>query len=172
MKNIFFVFVLAAALLTGCKKDENTTETPVTPTEAIVGTWLSTGANVAPLLYAAPFKVRSISATFNADGTYSIVQTDSAGTKSTLTGTYVTAPGGAAAPKDSIRTIVATQMTPTAITAEGIYQVTPGTPASMKYEVIQTQPAIGVAKPTPALGFGSSAAGAYGVWLVQKYVKQ
>jgi hypothetical protein len=172
MKNAFLVLVLAAVVFAGCKKDDSNPVTTDTPKDVIVGTWVSTGANIAPLLYAAPFKVRTISATFNNDGSYTIVQTDSAGTKSTLTGTYVTAAGGAASPKDSIRTIVATQMTPTAVTAEGIYQVTPGTSTTMKYEVVQTQPAIGVAKPTAALGFGSTAAGAYGTWLIQKYVKQ
>ena len=63
-------------------------------------------------------------------------------------------------------------MTPTSLTAEGIYQVTPGTAITMKYEVLQTQPALGYAKPTPALGFGSTAGGAFGTLNIQKYVKQ
>lgn len=171
MKNIFFVLLLAAAVFAGCKKSDDNPVAAAPPSDVIVGTWVSSGTNVAPLLVALS-KYTKLTATFNADGTYKIVTIDSAGTQGTATGTYVTAAGGAASPKDSIRTIVATQMTPTALTAEGIYQVTPGTPATMKYEVVQTQPSISAIKPTPALGFGSTNAGALGTWNVQKYVKQ
>ncbi len=172
MKNLLLAVIFTAAVFAGCKKSDDNPIAATPPSDVIVGTWVSTGANLAPLLYAAPFKYRTITATFNNDGSYTILSVDSAGTKTTATGTYVTAAGGAASPRDTIRTIVATQMTPTSLTAEGIYQVTPGTAITMKYEVLQTQPALGYAKPTPALGFGSTAGGAFGTLNIQKYVKQ
>ncbi len=171
MKNLFVVLVFAAAVFAGCKKDDSITDVVVPPNDVIVGTWVSSGANVAPLLVALS-KYTKLTATFNADGTYKIVTIDSAGTQGTATGTYVTAAGGASAPYDTIRTIVATQMTPTALTAEGIYQVTSGATTTMKYEVVQTVPAISATKPTPAKGFGSTSNGAYGTINIQKYVKQ
>lgn len=172
MKNLFLVLVFAAAVFAGCKKDDNVTDVVVTPSDVIVGTWVSSGSNVAPLLVALS-KYTKLTATFNADGTYKIVTLDSAGTQGTATGTYVTAAGGASAPYDTIRTIIATQMTPTALTAEGIYQVTVGASSTtMKYEVVQTVPAISATKPTAAKGFGSTSNGAYGTINIQKYVKQ
>lgn len=135
--------------------------------DPIVGIWTSEAANVAPLLYGPPFNIRKIVATFKADGSYIVVQTDSSQTSLTLTGTYVAAPG-----KDAIRTVTVNQGNPTSLTAEGIYQVTVNaTDISMKYEIVQTQPPLGVSKPTPELGFGSTAGGAYGTINIQTYVK-
>lgn len=142
--------------------------------DPIVGIWTSEGvANVAPLLYGPPFNVRKIVATFKADGSYIVVQTDSNNTSLTLTGTYLTATGGAPAPNNKIRTITVTQGTPTPLTAEGIYEVTVGTNSiTMQYEIAQTQPPLtGVTKPTPAGGFGSTSGGVLGTINVQKYVK-
>lgn len=141
--------------------------------DPIVGVWTSQGANVAPLLYGAPFNVRKIVATFKADGSYLVVQTDSNNTSLTLTGTYVAAAGTAPAPNEKIRTIAVTQGTPTALTAEGIYEVTvTDSGISMKYEIVQTEPPLaGISKPTPAAGFGSTAGGLLGQANVQTYVK-
>jgi hypothetical protein len=142
--------------------------------DPIVGAWKAEGLDVSPLLYAAPFKIRKIVATFNSNGSYTVVQTDSAGTSLTLTGTYVAAAGGAAAPNNYIRTITASQATPSSVTAEGIYEVgISGSAVTMKYEVVQTAPPLtGVTKPTAAGGFGSSSGGAFGQMLVQKYTRQ
>ncbi|MFZ1731475.1 MAG: IPT/TIG domain-containing protein [Bacteroidota bacterium] len=146
---------------------------PFTVQDPIVGTWTSEGSNVALLLYGAPFNVRKIVATFKADGSYIVVQTDSSQTNLTLTGVYVVAPGNAAAPNDKIRTVTVNQGQPTSVTAEGIYEVTVA-PAgiTMKYEIAQTEPPLaGVTKPTPALGFGSTAGGLFGTINIQTYVK-
>ncbi|MBE0643110.1 MAG: IPT/TIG domain-containing protein [Bacteroidetes bacterium] len=141
--------------------------------DPIVGTWTSEGANVAPLLYGAPFNVRKIVATFKSDGSYLVVQTDSSGTSLNLTGVYVAAAGNAPAPNDMIRTVTVNQGAPTSVTAEGIYEVTVGANSiTMKYEIAQTEPPLaGVTKPTPALGFGSTAGGAFGMINIQNYVK-
>jgi hypothetical protein len=141
--------------------------------DPIVGVWTSEGANVAPLLYGPPFNIRKIVATFKADGSYIVVQTDSSQTSLTLTGIYVAAAGNAPAPNDKIRTITVNQGTPSSLTAEGIYQVSVDADAiTMKYEIVQTQPPLaGVTKPTPELGFGSTAGGAIGTINVQNYVR-
>lgn len=141
--------------------------------DPIVGRWVSEGTNVAPLLFGAPFNIRKIEATFKADGSYLVVQTDSSGTSLTLTGTYVAQDGGAAAPNDMIRMITVNQAAPTSITAEGIYEVTVGTSdITMQYEIAQTAPPItGVTKPTPEAGFGSTSGGILGTINVQNYVK-
>ena len=140
--------------------------------DPIVGKWLSEGDDVAPLLYNPPFNIRRIEATFKSDGSYIVVQTDSSDVSGTLTGSYVTADGGAAAPNDDIRMITVNQGAPTAFTAEGIYEVTlVGSAVTMKYEIVQTEPDLGVTKPTPEAGFGSTANGAIGTANVQNYVK-
>lgn len=148
--------------------------TNFTVNDPLVGSWKAEGLNVSALLYAAPFKIRKIEAAFNANGSYTVTQTDSAGTSLTLTGTWVAAAGGAAAPKENIRTITVNQTAPTSVTAEGIYEVTvAGSVVTMKYEIVQTQPPLtGVTKPTPAGGFGSSSGGLFGTALVQTYTKQ
>jgi hypothetical protein len=171
-RTLLLVLFAAIVLAAGCKKDEDSPTSTATA-DPIIGSWKSEGATqIAPLLYAV--KIRKIVATFNANGSYTVVQTDSAGTSLTLTGTYITAAGGAASPNDQIRTIACTQTSPTSITAEGIYLVTTsGSTTTMKYEVAQTNPAIvGVTKATPAGGFGSTSSGAYGVLNVQNYTKQ
>ncbi|MDT8324859.1 MAG: IPT/TIG domain-containing protein [Bacteroidota bacterium] len=155
------------------RNDGNQITVQFTVVDPIVGEWVSEGEeNIAPLLYGDPFLVRKIKATFKADGSYIVVQTDSNEVSTTLTGVYVAAEGGAAAPNEDIRTITAEQGQPVSITAEGIYEVTVGmSDVTMMYEVVQTAPPIGVAKPTPAGGFGSTAGGAFGMTNVQKYVK-
>ncbi len=146
---------------------------PFTVQDPIVGSWTSEGLDVAPLLYGAPFNVRKIVATFKADGSYVVVQTDSSQTALTLTGVYVVAAGNAAAPNDKIRTITVNQGQPSSVTAEGIYQVTVDTSGvTMQYEIAQTEPPLaGVTKPTPDGGFGSTAGGAFGTINIQNYVK-
>ncbi len=155
-------------------KGGKSVSTAFTIDDPIVGTWKAEGLDVSLLLYSAPFKIRSIVATFNSNGTYTVVQTDSAGVSLTLSGTYVAEAGGAPAPNNGIRKITANQSSPSSVTAEGIYEATmAGSGVTMQYEVVQTQPPLtGVTKPTPEGGFGSSAGGAYGKALVQKYTRQ
>lgn len=143
--------------------------------DPIVGVWTSDSTNVAPLLYGPPFNIRKIVATFKADGSYIVVQTDSSQTSLTLTGIYTAAAGGAPAPNDKIRTITANQGTPSSVTAEGIYEVTVAGDGgiTMKYEIAQTEPPLAmVTKPTPEAGFGSTAGGAFGTINVQMYVRK
>ncbi|MCZ7556870.1 MAG: IPT/TIG domain-containing protein [Bacteroidia bacterium] len=141
--------------------------------DPVVGIWTSQGqANVAPLLYDPPLNIRKIVATFKADGSYIMVRTDSNNVSQTFTGTYVAAAGNAPAPNNNIRTIVINQSPPNALTVEGIYEITVlDTGVSMNFEVVQTDPPIGIAKPTPAAGFGSTGGGSAGPNYIQKYLK-
>jgi hypothetical protein len=178
MKKLLVLFILASSLfMTSCKKDDSN-PTEQTKVDLIVGTWVSEGANVAPGLAVAPFNVVKITATFNANKSYTVVQTDKNGVNTTLSGTYTntestytdasTTTGTQGA---KIYTIVANQSTPAAVTATGIYAVS-GT--KMSYEVIQTTPPLtGVNAPTAAGGFGSTTISGtkYAIY-VQKYVKQ
>jgi hypothetical protein len=122
--------------------------------------------------------VVKIVATFNANNSYTVVQTDSSNTQTTFTGTYTATASAfkdtasASLTKDAtIYTIVCNQSTPSTVTSTGIYAIN-GT--NMTYEIIQTTPAIaGVSAPTAVGGFGSTtiAGTKYSIY-IQKYVKQ
>ncbi len=160
------VALVGLSALAACGKS-STDNTPP-PQDEIVGTWIETGTNVP--LGLRMLKVKSLTATFNANNTYNVVSTDSSNANTTFTGTWT---AGAISTAGVIRAITLNQNLPSAVVSQGIFQVT-GT--TMKYEVIQTTPAIqGVTAPTVAGGFGSSA---YlgtpfpGQMYVQTYVKQ
>ncbi len=170
MKNLLVLFLMVAlvGLYDGCSSDDDNTVEPEAQ-EAIIGAWLSTGANIAPLLAGPPFNVAEITATFAENNTYTVLQKDNAGTEITLTGTYTMEKSAVG----NIYTIVLNQASPSVLTAEGIYEInTDADPDEMTYEVVQTEPAIGVAPPTPELGFGSTGAGAFATLNVQKYVRK
>jgi len=123
---------------------------PANPaSELIVDSWISEGTNVAPGLVLT-LKTKRIVATFNANNTYTVVATDSFNTDVTYSGTYTTTSNNGT----SIRGIVLNQTVPTSVTSTGIYRVTT---KDLKYEVIQTTPAIpGFTAPTATGGFGST----------------
>jgi hypothetical protein len=157
---------LVALMAAACGSDDDTVGPA--PQDPIVGTWVSAGTNVAAGLRAAPFNVDSIRATFNANNSYTVQQySGGQSTPVVLTGSYQAGAGAAG----TIRSIVANQ-TEGSVTSTGIFQVT-GT--TMRYEIIQTTPALqGVNPPTVAGGFGSTTIGgqATGQYWVQTYVKR
>jgi hypothetical protein len=175
-KLLSLLLMLTFVFISACSDDDGTT-TPET-VDPTVGTWVSEGANVAVGLGVAPFNIAKIVGTFNANKSYTVVQTDKNNVTTTLTGTYTsteTTSTDASATYGTqgakIYTIVANQSSPTAVTATGIYAIS-GT--KMTYEVIQTTPPLtGVSAPTAAQGFGSTtiAGTKYSIY-VQKYVKQ
>lgn len=178
MKKLLVLLMVAGSLMfTSCSSDDSN-PSDSNSADAIVGTWVSEGTNVALGLTVAPFNVTKIVATFNANKSYTVVQTDKNNVSTTLTGTYTntestytdqsTTTGTQGA---KIYTIVANQSSPAAVTATGIYAIS-GT--KMTYEVIQTAPPLtGVNAPTAAQGFGSTTiAGTKYAIYVQKYVKQ
>ncbi|NUN68416.1 MAG: hypothetical protein HUU02_01745 [Bacteroidetes bacterium] len=177
MKKLLLLLVTVSMLgVFGCKEEEETVVTP-TAKDPIVGTWLSEGANLAPGFYA--FKYKKISATFNENKSYTVVATDSANTNYTFTGTYsATASAytdtvsGSNTKGSVIYNIVLTQSTPNAVTSNGIYAVTS---TALRYEVIQTTPALtDFGAPTAQKGFGSTTYKTFplGATWIQKYVKQ
>lgn len=126
------------------------------------GEWLSEGSNIAPILVTFASKIE---ATFNTDGTYSVLQTDPNGGQITLTGTYAQE----ASSVDGIWNITLNQAAPSTLTAEGIFSIEGD---DLKYEVAQTDPEIsGVTKPTAEGGFGSTSGGAFGEGNIQKFVR-
>lgn len=134
----------------------------------IIGTWVSAGADVAPLLVNL-FAVDSIIATFAANQTYTVLQYAGGATAPlTLSGTYSqTLAGG------TIWEIVADQTVPAALTSEGIFQVDPSAnPDSMQYEIAQTSPDIGAIPPNATDGFGSTSGGVLGTANVQVYKRR
>lgn len=178
MKQLLLIAAVAIMLaLLSCKKEDSSTN-PTTTADPIVATWVSEGANVPIGLRGAPFKVKKITATFNANMSYTVVQIDSANTTTTFTGTYANTESTSS---DTVSTsstkgakiynIVANQASPSAVTATGIYAISG---SNMTYEVIQTTPALtGVSAPTAAGGFGSTTiAGVKYAIYIQKYVKQ
>lgn len=170
-----FMMLFASLLVIGCSKEDekgtcfdgiqNQDETGVdcggvctACLEGAQGKWKS--FPVAPIL--ATF-ADSIIAEFKTNNTYEVFQWKD-GAKIELTGTYVQTKSGVG----NIYTIKLNQTSPTAITAEGIFEVSEDN-ESMKYEIIQTEPSLGVAPPTAADGFGSSGGGAFGTINIQEY---
>lgn len=135
----------------------------------IIGKWLSEGANVAPLLAGPYFNVLKIDAEFKSDFTYVVNQFNIGNTTTTpnviFRGTYVIAKSTTG----NIWTISCNQTAPSEAIASGIFEIKTG-PEVLWYEVVQTSGTANI-PPTPVAGFGSSTNGAYGMTLVQKYVR-
>ena len=139
-------------------------------TNALTGTWLSQGSDVAPLLAAAPFNDVSITATFNGDDTYSVDSVDTSNKHVTFSGTYELTPSSVS----GILSITCHQVEPQTATAEGMLQIDGTvTPARMQYEVVQTQPTNGLTPPVPERGFGSTLFNGQPInTLIQNYSRQ
>ena len=162
--------LLPLVLVAGCGTAVDTTGGGTQQQAAIVGSWLSAGADVAPLLAGAPFNNTKITATFNNDGTYTVVSFDTSNKELDYAGTYQIMDSGVA----NITQIRCSQVMPSTALAEGMYQVdATQTPARMQYEVVQTQPTNGLTPPTPSKGFGSTVYnGSQISTLIQKYSRQ
>jgi hypothetical protein len=137
---------------TGTDVDSGDTETDTdmgteAETSAIVGDWNSSGDDVAPLLSGAPLLYADINASFETDGTYEVVATNTDGNATTFSGTYSvdasTEPNG----------ILLVQTVPQQSESNGIFEID-GT--TLTYEVVQTTPDFGFVAPTPTTGFGST----------------
>ncbi|NOX17221.1 MAG: carboxypeptidase regulatory-like domain-containing protein [Chlorobi bacterium] len=139
----------------------------------VYGTWVSEGGNIAPLLAGPPFNVAKLTATFNTNRSYTVVQMDTSGASIELNGTFTIEKSSFLIGGTTIFNIVLDQATPAVLTATGIFQIDMNvSPFTMQYEVVQTTPDIGIAPPTAEDGFGSTGGGAFGMLNVQKYVRQ
>jgi hypothetical protein len=161
---------VAGMMLAGCGNAVDTTGGTSSQQNAIVGSWLSSGGDVAPLLAGAPFNDAKITATFNNDGTYTVVSIDTSNKEIDYAGTYQIMDSGVG----TIWQIRCSQVMPSTAQAEGMYQVdTTQTPVRMQYEVVQTQPTNGLTPPEPGKGFGSTVYnGDQIATLIQKYSRQ
>ncbi|WP_456407700.1 hypothetical protein [Caldithrix abyssi] len=164
--NWLLVAVLSSAfIMSACSKSDSGTNNDKEQLP-IVGSWLSEGQNVAPLLLA--LGIVKIEAQFNDDNTYTVVSYDTSNAMVTYEGTYTAEESSV----DDIYNITINQSKPTALTSVGIFMVDDTKdPREMTYEIVQTQPDIGATPPTAEAGFGSTNGGALGTWNVQKYVE-
>lgn len=171
MKKLLVLLIIAGGLFfTSCKsEDENPVEQ--TPVDPLIGTWISTGTNVAPLLntiFASVGGIDSIYATFNANNSYLVKQVNKNKTTLTYEGTYTLTKSASG----DIHKISIVQSKPSAATNEGIYQINASAnPKTMKYEVVLVSGTQNV-PPTPQAGFGSTNNGQFGTTNVQNYVKK
>lgn len=161
---------IVGMLLAGCGQAVDGGGTGGTTQDALVGKWISQGADVAPLLAGAPFNYTQISADFHADGSYAVVGLDASAKETDFAGTWQARASSVA----GIYTIALSQTAPSVVQSEGIYQIDTGvTPNRMKYEVVQTQPTNGLAPPTPEAGFGSTVFNGKQIdTLIQNYSRQ
>ena len=160
MKKLF-TFLFAVSLLMSARVSAQ-----VDPD--LVGTWLSTGDNIAPLLQVIfQDQIDSIYATFGDDQTYLVHQVQLDGSVITYSGVY----SAAASSVGNIWTIQIEQSVPLSATVEGIYEIDlTQDPDFMQYEVVQTSGTPNT-PPTPEGGFGSTNGGAFGMDNVQKYIR-
>jgi hypothetical protein len=133
----------------------NTNNTQQDATGGLVGTWISSSADVAPLLKNF-LATDSILAAFKTDGSYTVTSYSAKNGNATFTGAYTVAKGTRDTLGATMYTIDIRQATPSVVRSQGIYVVqTSVSPARMLYEVVQTETPAGIA-PTLAGGFGSS----------------
>lgn len=163
MKRLFLVLsiVVGMFLMTSCSKDSDSGTNQTPESDPWVGTWLSAGTNVAPILFAL-FKYDSVRVEMTDN---KIVKTSSHvqnGAWTTIEGTYTVT-------KSASGDVHSVQFVYGAFSQAGIMQVTKGTPDQLKLEAVQTVPDIGAVPRTPQTGFGSDAA--LGVANIQKYVR-
>lgn len=163
MKRLLLVLtiVMGMFLMISCDKDDDNGTNAPKAVDPWVGTWLSAGTNVAPLLVSL-FKYDSVKVEMKDNQTVTLMTHPAGGAWATVNGTFVVT-------KSATGDVHTIQIVYPSYEQGGIIQVTAGTPATMKLEVVQTVPNIGATPRTPATGFGSDAA--LGTWNIQTYVK-
>jgi hypothetical protein len=129
-----------------------------------VGTWVSEGENIAPLLVSL-FNYDRVVVVFGSGGTVALTTRVAGGAENTVNGTYAITEDGTGSKIYSIEIIYP------AFEQGGIVEFDANvSPNEMMLEVVQTVPAIGATVPTPAAGFGADPA--LGDTNIQVYVRQ
>ncbi len=159
MKKLSYLLILLLTLsFVACSEDDGGTK-PEDETKPWIGTWLSAGTDLAPILVEA-FNYDSVRVTIKEDKTLILESHVKDGAWATLSGVYtITESSSGTVHKISINYTVFEQ--------EGIIEVTSGNPDEMKLEAVQTVPDIGATPRTPESGFGSDAI--LGIRNIQKY---
>lgn len=165
LKNLVLGLLLSMSVFVAlsCSDDDN----DGSGGNPIVGSWLSAGTNVAPLLdaiFTGSGGVDSIYATFTATD-YTVRQVNGNSSVVNYSGTYTAVKDDAT----DIYTLTIAQTLPSATSNAGIFQVFDANPDSMKYEVVLVNGTN--TPPTPATGFGSTNGGAFGTTNVQRYIR-
>ncbi len=162
-KTLKFALLATLALglvaLAACSSDDGGTAPPPVDDTTWLGTWLSAGNDVAPLLVTL-FNYDSVRVTFNENNTVVLESHPEGGAWTTLNGVYDVTES----PDGSIDAIAINY---SAFEQEGIIEVFKASPDSLLLEAVQTVPDIGAVPPTPADGFGANAA--LGTTNVQRY---
>lgn len=127
------------------------------PGPALVGRWRSEGADVAPLLAAAPGNLTRLDAEFTADGRFIVAAVNRNGERIDLAGTF------SVDERPDPPTIVLLQTAPYEARSEGLWQVDAGG-GVLTYEVVDLE--FGT---PPAAGFGSTNNGQFGEDNIQIY---
>jgi len=162
MKYLLVLVLSGLLIFASCSKDSTSPEDEARTPEVWEGTWLSAGANVAPLLVAF---YDSVSVEFG-ENTVSLTS-------------HV--PGGAwSVPDEGTYTVTKSQtgdihtidIVYSTFEQSGIFQVISANPDTMKLEVVQTVPDLGATPATVTAGFGSTSGGAFGTMNIQIYLKQ
>ena len=161
---LMMTLVIGLVALAACSDDDDSPGTGTNPPvpDEWVGVWLSTGADIAPLLVNL-FGYDTVRVTMNDDNTVVLETHPAGGAWATTNGVYTVTEE----PAGNVHSIAINY---TAFEQEGIIEVIAGTPDAMWLEVVQTVPDIGAVPRTPASGFGSDPA--LGVLNIQKYVRQ
>jgi len=161
MKHLTIILLIIASMLAlmACSEDSDNGSNGDDDQEAWIGTWLSAGSNVAPIL-STYFSYDSVRVTLDTDMTVKTESHVSGGAWSTVEGVYTVT-------KSESGDVHAVEFVYAAFSQEGIMQVTDD---ELKLEVVQTVPNIGATPRTPDTGFGSDVT--LGTLNIQKYVRQ
>ncbi len=150
MKKLLALLMILSLMFTFTACDDDDDTNPVEneePAEAWVGTWLSTGSDVAPLLVSL-FQYDSVRVQFTEENTIVLESHVTDGAWTTQNGTYTVT-------KSSEGDVHTISLVYAAFEQGGIMQVIDGEPDELKLEVVQTVPSYGFAARTPETGFGS-----------------
>lgn len=158
MKLLKFVLIalLGLMLLVSCEDSKN--DDKDAEADVWIGTWLSAGTDVAPILVAL-FAYDSVRVEFKDDNTLTLESHVANGAWTSTPGTYVITESA----DGDIHGFAANY---TAFEQEGIIEIIGD---DMRLEAVQTVPDIGATIPTVAAGFGADPA--LGIWNIQKYKK-
>ncbi len=165
---LLLVLLAALALISfaACSDDDddngdNGGTDPTVP-DPWIGSWLSAGDNVAPILQGDPFNLDSVRVHLDEDQVVTLEQHVEGGAWTTLTGTYQVI-------ESESGDVHSITIDYSAFAQEGIIEVVEGTPDVMRLEAVQTEPDYGFVPRTPETGFGSDPL--YGDTNIQTYVR-
>lgn len=146
----FFMMLILVVSFTACSSSDDNPTGGEDETPAWVGTWLSAGADVAPILVAV-FNYDTVKVTMDEDDTVLLEFHVADGAWGAVPGVYTVTESASG----DVHSILLSYTG--AFDQAGIVQIIEGSPDRMKLEAVQTVPDIGAVPRTPESGFGSDA---------------